>query len=150
MIMACVVYERIKYEQQPGGKVKENMNMIFAIAAGGALGALARHFLNNGVAHLWGTGFPWGIFIANVFGSFLMGVLIAAFAHLGNPSQTLRAFLTIGLLGAFTTFSTYALDSVTLIERGALVPAAFYIVGSVALALGGLAAGMMLVRAILS
>ena len=125
------------------------MQVVFAIAAGGAVGALARHFLNSGVAHFMGTSFPWGIFVANILGSFLMGVMISTFAHLGNPSQALRAFLTIGMLGAFTTFSTFSLDSVTLIERGSYGPAAFYIIGSVALALAGLVAGMALMRAVL-
>lgn len=126
------------------------MQIIFAIAAGGALGAVLRHFLNSGLAHLLGTGFPWGIFAINVLGSFLMGCLITWFALVLDPPQVVKAFLTVGLLGAFTTFSTFSLDAVTLFERGAVMAAALYIAGSVVLALGGLVAGMTLVRMIVA
>ncbi|MCB9988380.1 MAG: fluoride efflux transporter CrcB [Rhodospirillales bacterium] len=122
------------------------MQILFAIAAGGAIGAVLRHFTNNAVLHVLGHGFPWGIFVANVLGSFLMGVLISAFAHAYEPSQAMRAFLTVGMLGAFTTFSTFSMDTVLMIERGQYVLASAYVLGSVTLAIGGLFAGMMLVR----
>ena len=88
------------------------MQMILAIAAGGAVGAVLRHYLNSFAATLLGTGFPYGIFAANILGSFLMGVLIVYFALAGEGTQTMKAsFLTVGLLGAFTTFSTFSLDA---------------------------------------
>ncbi|MBI1256741.1 MAG: fluoride efflux transporter CrcB [Chloroflexi bacterium] len=124
------------------------MQMILAIAAGGAVGAVLRHFLNSGVAHILGTGFPWGIFVANILGSFVMGCMITGFAFVYEPPQLARAFLTVGMLGAFTTFSTFSLDAVTLIQRGDMLAAGFYIVGSVVLALAGLFSGMALVRMI--
>ena len=122
------------------------MQTLFAIAAGGAVGAVLRHFTNNAVLHVLGHGFPWGIFVANILGSFIMGLMISAFAHVYEPSQTMRAFLTVGMLGAFTTFSTFSMDTVLLLERGQLMTAAAYVIGSVTLAIGGLFAGMMLVR----
>ena len=118
------------------------MQTIFAIAAGGAIGALLRHFLNSGVSHIVGTGFPWGIMLVNIIGSFAMGVLITWFALAGEAPQAMRAFLTVGLLGAFTTFSAFSLDAVALFERGAVVAAGLYVGGSVLLAIGALVAGI--------
>ena len=122
------------------------MQTIFAIAAGGAVGAVLRHFLNSGALHLFGAGFPWGIMMANILGSFIMGVLISWFALMAEVSQVWKAFLMVGLLGAFTTFSTFSMDAVLLFERGAVAAAGLYIAGSVVLAIGGLVAGMTLVR----
>lgn len=126
------------------------MQTILAIAAGGATGAVMRHGLNSSLMHLLGTGFPYGIFAANVIGSFLMGVLVSVFAHFWEPSQAVKAFLTVGFLGAFTTFSAFSLDAVILMERGTYGAAAFYVAGSVVLAIGGLFAGMILVRMFVS
>ncbi|MCB1556115.1 MAG: fluoride efflux transporter CrcB [Alphaproteobacteria bacterium] len=126
------------------------MQTILAIAAGGAVGALLRHFLNSGITHFLGSGFPWGIFAANVLGSFMMGVFISGFAHLYDPPQAVRAFLTVGLLGAFTTFSTFSMDTVLLIERGQYLAAGIYAGASVLLGVSGLLAGMFLVRFIVA
>ena len=127
------------------------MQMILAIAAGGAVGAVLRHYLNSFAATLLGTGFPYGIFAANILGSFLMGVLIVYFALAGEGTQTMKAsFLTVGLLGAFTTFSTFSLDAALMIERGQLITAGFYIGGSVVLAIGGLFLGMAITRIFLA
>ncbi len=124
------------------------MKVIIAIAAGGALGALARHFVSGQITHWLGTGFPWGILAANVAGSFAMGILVEAMALVWSPSQELRAFLTVGFLGAFTTFSTFSLEVALLYERGQALLAALYIAASVLLAVGGLFAGLALVRTI--
>lgn len=126
------------------------MPLILAIACGGGLGAVLRHFLNNAVTAWLGAGFPWGIFAINVLGSFAMGVLVALFAHVWELPQEMKAFLTVGILGGFTTFSTFSLDVVTLIERGATGAAALYAGGSVVLAVAALYAGMILVRAFAS
>jgi len=122
------------------------MNMVFAIAAGGALGALGRHYFAQQVMRWTGDGFPWGIFATNVLGSCLMGVLVQALLHLPEPMPGLRAFLAVGVLGAFTTFSTFSLDVVLLIERGAFGAAAGYALGSVILSVLGLFAGMSVVK----
>lgn len=124
------------------------MKIVLAIAAGGAFGAVARHFVNNQITHWLGDGFPWGILIANVAGSFAMGVLAESLALVWSPSQELRAFLVVGMLGAFTTFSTFSLQVVLLYERGQMMLAAGYAVSSVVLAVGGLFAGLALVRAV--
>ena len=126
------------------------MKIIRAIAAGGAFGAVARHFVNNQVTHWLGDGFPWGILVANVAGSFAIGVLAESMALAWSPSQELRAFMIVGGLGAFTTFSTFSLQVVLLYERGQMLLAAGYVASSVVLAVGGLFAGLALVRAIVA
>lgn len=126
------------------------MNMIFAIAAGGAAGAVLRHLASAASLHFFGSGFPWGTLIVNVGGSFLMGALIAAFAHFGNPSQEVRGFLTVGFLGALTTFSTFSLDTATLWERGDILGAGGYVLVSVSASIAGLFAGLYLVRQMVS
>lgn len=122
------------------------MQMILAIAAGGAAGALGRHYLNIWVGYFMASPFPYGIMAVNVLGSFLMGAGIAAFAHWYDPGQAVKAFLTVGFLGAFTTFSTFSLDTVMLLERGAWLSAMVYAAGSVICAVAALMAGMWLVR----
>jgi len=124
------------------------MNMVFAIAVGGAIGAVTRHGVNIGASHFLGAGFPWGTLIVNILGSFIMGALIAAFAHIGQPSQEIKAFLTVGLLGAMTTFSTFSLDTITLFERGEMTAMAAYLFSSVFLSIMGLLAGLFLVRTV--
>ncbi|MEK9797129.1 MAG: fluoride efflux transporter CrcB, partial [Alphaproteobacteria bacterium] len=103
------------------------MNMLVAIAIGGAVGALGRHFVNVAVGSLLGTGFPWGTVTVNIVGSFLMGVLIHMLAVSWNVSPEMRALLTVGVLGAFTTFSTFSLDVVTMYERDERLLTGIYI-----------------------
>ncbi len=122
------------------------MYMILSIAVGGALGAVLRHFAGLASLRLMGPDFPYGTLFVNVTGSFLMGVLIALFAHFGNPSQELRGFLTVGCLGAFTTFSTFSLDVAVLYEGGQIMSAAGYILMSVIFSIAALFIGMALVR----
>lgn len=115
---------------------------------GGGIGAALRHGVNIGAARLLGTSFPWGTLTVNIVGSFVMGLLTAWFAFEASPSQHWRLFLTTGILGGFTTFSTFSLDSALLIERGTYVTAAVYMIGSVILSVGALFAGLTLVRAL--
>lgn len=126
------------------------MNAILAIAAGGALGALARHSVNIGAGKLMGMNFPYGTLTANILGSFLMGLCIAVFAHYWQPSETVRLFVVTGFLGAFTTFSTFSLDFVTLWERHAYLYSAAYLGSSVIVSIVALFAAMALVRAFVS
>ena len=122
------------------------MPMLLSIAAGGALGALARHFVNRATLAWLGPGFPWGTLMVNVAGSLAMGLLIGWLARQQGISEELRAFLTIGFLGALTTFSTFSLDTIVLFERGQVLAAALYVLASVALSLGGLVAGLAIWR----
>lgn len=122
------------------------MNMILAVAFGGAVGALGRHFVNVGMATFLGTGFPWATLTVNVLGSFLMGVLVHVFAVAWPVSMEMRALLTVGGLGAFTTFSTFSLDVVLLYERGQLMLAVAYVGLSVAASIAALFVGLKLAR----
>ncbi len=126
------------------------MNTILAIAAGGAIGAVGRHLLAYQVNSLLGGGFPWGILVCNVVGSFIMGALIEIMALTWSASVEMRAFLTVGVLGAFTTFSTFSLDVVLLLQRGELMNAGLYVIASVVCSVLGLMLGLQLFRAVLS
>ncbi|HCP01434.1 MAG: fluoride efflux transporter CrcB [Alphaproteobacteria bacterium] len=122
------------------------MNILFAIAVGGAAGALGRHFVNVGIAASFGLGIPWGTFVVNVCGSFVMGMLVHVMSTAWTVSPELRALLTVGGLGAFTTFSTFSLDAVALYERGQVMFAAVYVLASVVGAIGALLIGLRLAR----
>ena len=124
-----------------------NPQLILAVALGGALGSVARYLVGIGSGKLFGLEFPWGTLIINVAGSFLIGVFAELFALKWDLPQTGRVFLTVGICGGFTTFSTFSLDTYVLVERGELWPAAAYIVGSVVLSIGALVAGLYLIRA---
>jgi fluoride exporter len=114
---------------------------------GAGLGGSARHGINVAVARLLpGLGFPLATLIINVLGSFLMGVLAEGFALRGAAGHPARLFLTTGVLGGFTTFSTFSLDAITLYERGETLAATGYVLASVITGLLGLVAGMALVR----
>ncbi len=126
------------------------MNMILAIAAGGAIGSVLRHFVGMITLNFFGPNFPWGTITVNVIGSFVMGVLVTYLALNWSPSQEIRAFLTVGLLGGFTTFSAFSLDVITLWERGASMAAMGYIMASIILSIFALMIGMMIIRAVLS
>lgn len=122
------------------------MRLALAVAAGGALGAVARHLTGLAALRLLGPHFPWGTLTVNILGSFLMGALIGALALRGHASPLLRAFLAVGVLGGFTTFSSFSLDAVTLIERRAHLAALGYVLASVLLSIAALIAGLRLIR----
>ena len=126
------------------------MKLMLAVAAGGALGSLARYLLSGQVGRLLGIGFPWGTLVVNILGSFVMGVLVELLALRWSVSPELRAFLTVGILGGFTTFSAFSLEVALLLERGQTVAAATYVVASVALSVGALFLGLMLLRELLA
>ncbi|WP_375203150.1 fluoride efflux transporter CrcB [Hyphococcus sp.] len=117
-----------------------------AVAAGGAVGAMARHGVSRTAMHLLGPNFPWGTLAANLMGSFAMGLIIVWLAHREPATPALRAFLTVGLLGAFTTFSTFSLDVVTLYRDRTLMIAGAYLLASVILSVGALLGGLALGR----
>jgi CrcB protein len=113
---------------------------------GGGLGAALRHGINLVSARTLGTEFPYGTLIINVTGSLVMGLIAGYLAFKGNASQHARLFLMTGILGGYTTFSAFSLDAALLYERGQLGLAALYVLASVILSIGGLFAGLALVR----
>jgi CrcB protein len=104
--------------------------------------------MNLGVARLLGTAFPYGTLVINVTGSLIMGLIAGYFALKGDASQHWRLFLTTGILGGYTTFSSFSLDAALLYERGEFGGAAIYVVASVALSIAGLFAGFAIVRSL--
>ena len=113
---------------------------------GGGLGSMLRYAVNVVCSRLLGTDFPFGILIINVTGSAVMGLVAGYLAFKGEASQPWRVFLMTGILGGYTTFSAFSLDTIVLYERGELGLAAFYVAGSVVLSILGLVAGLALVR----
>ena len=126
------------------------INTIAAIAAGGAIGALMRHSVNVAAVKLIGHGFPYGTLTVNIVGSFLMGALVILFASVWQPSETLRMLIITGFLGAFTTFSTFSLDFVTLFERQDYLVSGLYVAASVVLSIAALFGGMAITRVLVS
>ena len=125
-----------------------NYPVIAAVAVGGAIGSAARYLIAGWVQSAAWAGFPYGIFTVNISGGLIMGILTELMALKWNVSLEMRAFLTTGILGGYTTFSTFSLDSALLIERGAYASAAIYIVGSAAVSILALFAGLWLIRGI--
>ncbi len=113
---------------------------------GGGLGAAARHGVNLLVARMTSSSFPFGTLAINVLGSALMGAIIGYFALKGDSPQPWRLFLTTGILGGFTTFSTFSLEAVLLYERGEMAVATLYVAASVGLSVAGLITGLWLLR----
>jgi CrcB protein len=123
------------------------MALTLWIALGGALGATLRHFMNVWIARMAGGDFPWHTMIINITGSFVMGLLISLMALRWNVGNEMRAFLTTGILGGYTTFSAFSLDFAVLVERKAFALAGAYALGSVVVSLIAIFIGMALARA---
>jgi fluoride exporter len=121
--------------------------MLYLIVfLGAGIGGALRHGVNVGATRLFGFGFPYGTLIVNILGSFVMGLFAGYFAFRPGLPQHVRLFLTTGVLGGFTTFSSFSLDTALLIERHAYWLAAAYVAGSVAAGLIALFAGMSIFR----
>ena len=124
------------------------MQAYLLVGIGGALGALARFGAQNWIGSL-PNGFPVSTLLINIVGSIAMGVLIGALAKFTPQYQNeIRLFVAVGIFGGFTTFSSFSLDAITLIERGDILLATVYIVGSVLLSLAGLWMGMLAMRVV--
>ncbi len=124
--------------------------MLLAVAAGGAFGAVARYLVMVQVGHWLGTGFPFATLTVNVVGSFILGALVELMALAWSPTPELRPLVVVGVLGAFTTFSTFSMDVVLHMERGEIGLALTYVVASVVLCVVAFFAGLHLVRAALA
>lgn len=124
------------------------MIQLLGIAAGGALGAVLRFLLSTGINASFGSSFPLGTLVVNVLGSGAMGFLFIIFAERMHVAPELRLALTVGLLGAFTTFSTFSVETVGFVQAGELAKALFNIFASVVLCAMACWGGMVLGRAI--
>lgn len=117
---------------------------ILSVALGGAIGSVLRYLTNLGVMRAVGPGFPWATLAVNVVGSFVMGVLVELLAQRGG--QRFAPLLMTGLLGGFTTFSAFSLDTVTLWERDQPELALAYVGASILLSLAAIVLAMHLLR----
>jgi CrcB protein len=124
------------------------MWQVLAIAGGGALGALGRYWMSGGVYRLLGRDFPWGTLTVNVVGSFLMGLLVVLFLERLAVEPEWRAAVLVGFLGAFTTFSTFSIETLTLIEEGFTAKALLNVVASVLACVLACWAGVLLGRSL--
>ena len=113
------------------------MLQVLAIAGGGAIGALMRFYASNGIHALLGRGFPYGTLFVNISGSLIMGFCYVLFMDRLQISPELRAALLVGVLGAFTTFSTFSIETLNLIEDGEVMKASINILLSVTLCILG-------------
>ena len=122
------------------------MKLLVLAMVGGALGSGARHLVNIGFGRWLGMGFPWWTLFVNVTGSFLMGVLIEAFALKFQGSHEARTFLATGILGGYTTFSAFSMDFAHLMQRHDHLQAGLYLTGSVIISITALYVGLWLTR----
>ena len=123
------------------------MNGFLLVGAGGALGAMARYGFATLVARLWPTTFPLATLLINTIGSIAMGLFVGLMAKLLPANQEeLRLFVAVGIFGGFTTFSSFSLDTIVLIERGELFQAVTYVALSVVVCLIGLYLGLLITR----
>lgn len=122
------------------------MNIIL-VSLGGALGAVARYMLMSLVGHFTTSHFPYATMFVNILGSFLLGVTVALFSkYMPEYTSEFRLFIVVGFFGAFTTFSTFSLDTVTLLEEGVFWTAIVYCLLSIMLGIFGLFSGLYLGR----
>jgi CrcB protein len=122
---------------------------LLAAAFGGALGSVGRVLLNGAIERRFGDAFPLGILGVNALGCLAIGICAALFSHGVPHGAAWRSFLAVGVLGGFTTFSTFSLQTVTLFETGAVTSALLYVALSVALCLAATTLGLVATRAIL-
>ena len=133
-----------------GLRYSRSMQSMFLVFLGAGLGGVLRQSFNLAIPRLLGESFPWATFLINVSGSFVMGLVagwLAFRAHEGF-GRNVQLFVVTGVLGGYTTFSTFSLDAIKLIEREQIGLAALYVGGSVILGIGGLWAASSLMRSL--
>ena len=121
---------------------------ILLVMIGGAIGTALRFLVGKGSLALLGPGYPWGTWFINLSGSLLMGLLAGLLVRFTPPSgESIRLFVGVGILGGYTTFSTFSLEAGTMIQRGDWLPAFLYVATSAVGAIALLFAGLWLARA---
>jgi len=126
-----------------------NPQLLLFVALGGAIGAVGRFVVMNVVGHIAHTGVPWSTLTVNALGAFILGSVIELSALVWSPSPEIRAMVVVGMLDAFTTFSAFSMDLYFLLNRGAIVNASLYAVGSVLVCLVAFWGGLSLLRILL-
>lgn len=123
------------------------MTNILLAAVGGAIGSVLRYLVGVFTVRWFGPSFPWGTLAVNVVGSFIIGLTVEMIARRFNASMELRVFIVTGIIGGFTTWSSFSLDTMVLFERGAIAAAAAYVIGSLVVSFAAVFAGLALGRA---
>ncbi|MES5096924.1 fluoride efflux transporter CrcB [Agrobacterium sp. BA1120] len=121
---------------------------IALVALGGAIGSVARYLVGLWGVRLAGANFPWGTITVNVVGAFLIGLMVEMVARRFDASAEMRVFIVTGILGGFTTWSSFTLDAVVLFERGDMGLAALYLGASLVVSFAAIFAGLALGRAL--
>jgi len=122
------------------------VTQLVAIGIGGALGSVARYGMSTWIYSILGRDFPYGTFIVNITGCILIGFLFVLFTDMLSNNTVLRAGVLIGVLGGYTTFSSFSIEAFNLIEQGDLFKSLTYMVGSVVVGLFGTWVGVLLGR----
>ncbi|KGK87818.1 camphor resistance protein CrcB [Desulfosporosinus sp. HMP52] len=122
------------------------MQTALVIAVGGALGALSRYSLGVWISNKWNSSFPLHTFLINISGAFLLGFLHILFVERLNVSPFWRLGIGVGFLGAFTTFSTFGFEVISLLEGGSFITAGLYVILSIVVGFSGVALGVNLAR----
>lgn len=125
-----------------------NFGVMIAVATGGAVGSLCRYLVSNKMSQMVVGSFPWGTFSVNVIGSFIMGIIVGLVSEKWQISNEMKSLITIGILGGFTTFSTFSLDIINLIENKLFGVAVGYFTASVLVSVLALALGLYLIKGI--
>ena len=123
--------------------------LLLSVAAGGAVGAASRYVVSSYVTHFAGSEYPFGTLTVNIVGAIVMGALVTLLGVAWSPGPEIRAFLTTGVLGGFTTFSLFSLDMAVMIERGDVLTAGGYAAASVFLCVAGFFVGTHMMRPLL-
>lgn len=122
------------------------MKEMLAIAIGGSIGAICRWSMVLVVQRWFGAGYPWATLIINALGSFMLGFVVVWFLDRAHLSDLFRLMLTVGLLSSFTTFSTFSVETVRLMEQGSIAATLLHVVGSLVICVGMAWLGMLLAK----
>jgi CrcB protein len=125
-----------------------NLTDVAAVVAGAGIGGGLRYAIGGWIAERWGASFPWGTFIVNISGAFLLGVVMALSVERSLIPPAWRLFLGVGILGGYTTFSTLSYESIALMQRGLVAQGALNMFGSAFAGLVAVLAGVLVGRLI--
>lgn len=124
------------------------MNNLIAVMVGGAFGSAGRYLVGTVFLRTYGPGFPWGTLAVNLIGGLLMGILVGVLARMSAGGEQARVLLGVGVLGGFTTFSAFGLETFMMIDKGQVGTALLYVAASVIGAVALTGAGVFAVRAL--
>ena len=124
------------------------MHIILSIACGGAIGAVSRYILSSVVQNMTSNSFPYGMLLCNILGSMILGILYDSLSKGSLFSENIKLFIQVGILGSFTTFSAFSLESFLMFEKGDYSSAIIFILLSVILSIAGLVSGIYFFRVI--